>query len=222
MRVTLSSGTAAELALPDGREPVRGVALAADIGGLRPLFDELSARLASDYGWAVCAVEPFPGREQLSLEERFAAMPALEDQRQVGDLLEAADLLAERGGADRIAVMGFCMGGMYALKAAGTSRFDKAVAFYGMIRVPADWRGGAQGEPLDAVAKQGAAPVLAIIGERDPYTPPDDVAALAALPNVTVARYAEAEHGFVHDPSRPAHRADDAADAWRRVAEFLA
>jgi carboxymethylenebutenolidase len=36
-----------------------------------------------------------------------------------------------------------------------------------------------------------------------------------------VVRYADAEHGFVHDPSRPAHRADDAADAWSKVIEFL-
>src|SRR3954463_10171492 len=166
MRVTLPSGTPAELALPDGRDAVRGVALAADIGGLRPLFDDLSARLAADYGWAVCSVEPVPGREQMTLEERFAAMPALEDQRQVGDLLEAADLLSERGGADRIAVMGFCMGGMYALKAAGTGRFDKAVAFYGMPLVRAEWGGGPGGEPLDAARQEGAAPILAIVGGR--------------------------------------------------------
>ena len=30
-----------------------------------------------------------------------------------------------------------------------------------------------------------------------------------------------ADHGFVHDPDRPAHRAADAADAWNRVLEFL-
>ncbi|MEO2155099.1 MAG: dienelactone hydrolase family protein [Acidimicrobiales bacterium] len=34
-------------------------------------------------------------------------------------------------------------------------------------------------------------------------------------------RYAGADHGFVHDPSRPAHRAEDAADAWRRVVAWL-
>ena len=34
--------------------------------------------------------------------------------------------------------------------------------------------------------------------------------------------YEGAEHGFVHDPTRPAHRADDAADAWDRVLTWLA
>jgi carboxymethylenebutenolidase len=221
MRVTLPSGTPAELAVPDGGRPVRGVALAPDIGGLRPLFDDLCRRLAEDYGWAVCAPEPFPGREAMTLEDRFQAMGGLEDERQVGDLVAAGDLLTERTGVDRVAVMGFCMGGMYTLKAAASGRFDRAVPFYGMIRVPADWRGPQNAEPLDLLKGPKTCPVLAVIGERDPYTPPDAVAALEQLPGVRTARYPEAEHGFVHDASRPAHRADDAADAWRQVVEFL-
>jgi carboxymethylenebutenolidase len=36
-----------------------------------------------------------------------------------------------------------------------------------------------------------------------------------------VVRYEGAEHGFVHDASRPAHRPDDAADAWRRVVDWM-
>jgi dienelactone hydrolase len=46
------------------------------------------------------------------------------------------------------------------------------------------------------------------------------VAALEAA-GVTVVRYAGADHGFVHDPDRPVHRADDAADAWRKAVAFL-
>jgi len=64
--------------------------------------------------------------------------------------------------------------------------------------------------------------IHAIIGENDAYTPPSDVEELRSLPNVEVVVYPGAEHGFVHDPSRPAHRADDAADAWRRLTLFLA
>ena len=66
--------------------------------------------------------------------------------------------------------------------------------------------------------------MLAIIGERDPYTPPADVEALEAA-RVTVVRYPDAEHGFAHDSDRPAHRQDDAADAFaraRRVADGVA
>ncbi len=62
--------------------------------------------------------------------------------------------------------------------------------------------------------------VLAIIGERDHYTPPDDVKALEAT-GVTVVRYPDAEHGFAHDASRPAHRPHDAADAFARAREWI-
>jgi carboxymethylenebutenolidase len=222
MRITLPTGTPAELALPpEGTPPTRGLVLHPDIGGLRPLFDDICARLAKNHGWAVCAPEPFPGRESMTMEQRFEAAAALEDDDHVGDLVAAADLLTQETGVDKVAVMGFCMGGMYAFKAAGTGRFDNAVAFYGIIRVPEGWQGSGQGEPLQALLQPGAAPVLAIIGGKDVYTPPDDVAALKAVATVTVAEYPEAEHGFAHDPDRPAHRRDDAMDAWGRAVEFL-
>ena len=63
MRISLPSGTPAELAVPD-TEPTRGLVLAPDIGGLRPLFEEMCARLAAEHAWAVCAPEPFPGRDR--------------------------------------------------------------------------------------------------------------------------------------------------------------
>jgi carboxymethylenebutenolidase len=217
VRTTLPSGAPAELALPpDGREPSLGVALCPDIMGLRPLFDDLCARLATDHGWAVCAVEPFAGREGLSLEERLDA-PLREHL--ADDLLAAADVT----GCPRTAVLGFCMGGLVAFGAAGLGRFDRAVSFYGMIRVPEPWRGADVAEPLEALAEPEASTTLAIVGGRDVWAPPADVEALRALgPKVEVVVYPEAEHGFVHDPARPAHRPDDAADAWRRVVAFLA
>jgi carboxymethylenebutenolidase len=216
VRITLPSGTPAELARPE-RSSGLGVALHPDMGGLRPLFDEMCAHLAAAHGWTVCAPEPFPGREAMTIEERMAAMAGLDDGTQLGALVEAADATE----CERVAVIGFCMGGMYTLKAAAVGRFERAVAFYGMIRVPEHWRGDGHGEPLDALRRPSSCPVLAIIGGRDVWTPPDDVAALEAMANVTVVRYPEAEHGFVHDPTRPAHRADEAADAWRRAVEFL-
>jgi carboxymethylenebutenolidase len=219
MRITLTTGTPAELALPEG-EVARGLVLIPDIGGLRPLFDDLCARLASENGWVVCAPEPFPGREDLQLADRMNAMAGLDDATQLADVTAAAAVVAERG-ASPVAVLGFCMGGMYALKAAGSGVFDRAVAFYGMIHLPPAWEGPGQGDPLAAATAPGASPVLAVVGTEDPYTPPDHVGELEAA-GATVARYEGAEHGFVHDPSRPAHRAADAADAWERVRAFLA
>jgi carboxymethylenebutenolidase len=216
VRSNLPSGTSVEIASSDS--PARGVVVVPDIMGLRPLFDDMVARLARDYGWAVVAVEPFPGREEMSLEDRMGAMAGLDDDRQSADLLAAAHLLD----LDRVAILGFCMGGMYAMKAAVTGRFDRVAPFYGMIRVPEAWRGPKQRDAIDVLTEVpgSAERILAIIGTADSYTPRRDVDDLEAA-GATVVRYEGAEHGFVHDATRPSHRASDAADAWRRVSDWF-
>lgn len=215
MRLTLPSGTPAELARPDGH-PDRGVVLLPDIMGLRPLFDEMAARLAAANRWAVIEPEPFPQQESLPLQDRLGSMGAYDHERHVRDALEAAAELD----VEPVAVMGFCMGGMGALRAAATGRFDRAAAFYGMIRLPADWAGGE--DAIEALlANPGTAErVLAIVGTADPFTPPEHVEELEAT-GASVVRYDGAEHGFVHDESRSAHRPDAAADAWRRVTTWF-
>src|SRR5687767_2239291 len=180
-----------------------GLVIAPDIMGVRPLFHDLAARLSDEHDWSVRLAEPFPGREHLTLEERMATV--LDPAQVVGDLVAAAD----DTGCDRVAVLGFCRGGMHAFQAAGSGRFDRAVSFYGMIRVPDHWRTGAPGEePLEALARPEACPTLAVLGGRDTYTPSEDIGALRTRPNVEVVVYPEAEHGFVHDPTRPTHRPD--------------
>ncbi len=179
----------------------------------------MAARLAREQRWAVCVPEPYPGREGLSVDDRFDA-PYYDDQV-VGDLILAADHLAEAG-APRTAVMGFCVGGMAAFKAAGTGRFDRAVSIYGMIRIPTPWTGPNNIEPLVSLSRPNACPTLAIIAGNDRWTPDPDVAALRALgPHITVVEYPEAAHGFVHGPSRKEYRKDSHDDALETHRCFL-
>jgi len=188
-----------------------------DIFGLRPLFDEMAERFATDWQMTTVVVEPFPGWELGDdVDPRFAAVPQLDDDAHLADLVAAADLT----GCSRAVLMGFCMGGMYCFKAARSPRFDRIASFYGMIRLPETWKGPGHREPLEALGQGNANKVLAIIGELDPYTPPSDVAALAET-GATIVRYPEAEHGFAHAPERPAHRPDDAADAFARAHQWF-
>jgi carboxymethylenebutenolidase len=210
-------------ARPEGM-PRRGLVLHPDIMGIRPLFEDLCRRLAT-HGVAVCAPEPFArfDVEGADAPARMQRVAEMEDELQVGDLERAADHLVVHDDVSDVAILGFCMGGMYALKAAATGRFDRAVAFYGMIRVPEGWRGEQLAEPL--VTASEVCPTLAIFGDADPFTPAADIEALrgtwADRDDCQIVVYASAEHGFVHDPERPAHRAEDAADAWSRVLAFL-
>jgi carboxymethylenebutenolidase len=201
-----------EVVIPDA--PARALVMAPDIMGLRPVFDDHVARLAKEQNWAVAAVEPYPGRDDLSLDQRLAGR--FDAHRMLSDLLAAADRLQQ----ERTAVLGFCQGGMTAFRAAGVLRFDRSVSFYGMVRPPQQWSAPGA-DPLEMLAKPGACPVLAIVAGKDRWAPPDDVAALEALPNVEVVVYPDADHGFVHDASRETHRAEDAADAWAKVYAFL-
>ena len=207
--------------------PVGGVVVGADIHGLRPLFEDLCRRLAT-HGLAVCAPEPWariPEAERVTLgaDQRQERVRDLVDEVQVGDLEAAADRLVVADDVPRVGVIGFCIGGMYALKAAATDRFDSAVVGYGMIRLPEQWRGPGQRDALDTAAD--ACATFAAFGGRDPYTPAEDIDALRAVwagrPAHEIVVYPDAEHGFVHDPERPAHRPDDAADVWTRALRRL-
>jgi len=204
------------MARSESGAPVQGLVLVPDIMGLRPLFDDHCARLARQYDVVVCAPEPFPGLEDRPLEWRLENVGAVTDDVRLRDILAAA----EATGQERVGVLGFCMGGMYALKAAGTGRFSRAVSFYGMVRVPEHWRNETTIAPLDAIAKPQACPVLELCGTEVTFVPVADLDSLEAA-GATVVRYEGAVHGFAHDPSRPTHRPDDAADAWTRAMAFL-
>ena len=143
MRTKLPSGTTAELVHPPSGPAEQGLVVVPDVMGIRPLFDDLVARLASAYGWSVCAFELYPGREDLEVVARLAAASTLVDERILDDGVAAAELT----GAARVGILGFCMGGMYTLKAVSTGRFARHCPFSGMIRVPESWRGSGQGAP---------------------------------------------------------------------------
>ena len=215
MRIELPSGAQAELVAIAGAS--RGLVVFPDIFGLRPLFDEHVQRFAREWGVTTIALDPFRGLDgSADLDQRFAAVAAMNDDAVRHDLEEAASAT----NCSQVGMIGFCMGGMYCFKASTLACFNRIASFYGMIKLPAAWQSDGQREPLQYLESGGAAKVLAIIGTEDTWTPPADVEALEAT-GANVVRYVGAEHGFAHDAARPAHRAADAADAFERARQWL-
>jgi carboxymethylenebutenolidase len=93
-----------------------------------------------------------------------------------------------------------------------------------MVRTPDGWRGpGHTIEPLDVAADM--CPTLAVFGSADPWTPAADIDALrtawAGRNDCEIVIVEGADHGFVHDPEREVHRAEDAEALWERALSWV-
>ena len=104
------------LALPEGG-PSPAVVMIHDVWGLSAHTRDYATRLARE-GFAVLAIDLYRRARPAKIEDPGAFMRALSDPQVLADLGEGARFLAalpETNG--RVGVLGFCMGGMYALMA---------------------------------------------------------------------------------------------------------
>jgi carboxymethylenebutenolidase len=180
--------------------------------GLNEQVRGVARRLAGD-GFVAFAVDLFGGKLAKDAAEAAGLMQALDGGKALGQLREAVQGLLPRSGG-RVGVMGFCMGGAYALAAAAHNPEVKAVvAFYGI--------------PQAALAdvRQIRAKVLGHYASRDNHVTPARVDALqksleAAGVGATLYRY-DADHAFANE-KRPEVYAPAAAElAWKRTLAFL-
>jgi len=222
------------LALPDA-DTHPGVVLIHDVWGLSDHARDLARRLAAD-GFAVLAVNLYRRMDEVKIENPGAWMRSLSDPEALEDVQAAVDFLAAQPetAGHGVGVVGFCMGGMYALMAAGTCRgLGAAAPFYGLLShehgILHDEAGLDPSKkpraPLETVAALRC-PVLAFFGDRDEFVPLSDVRALEerlegqAQPAEVVV-YPGVGHAFVNDTRPDAYRPDEAKDAWGRTVAFL-
>ncbi len=159
-------------------------------------------------------------------EDEWEAAADLLDRRALSDLEAAAAALVERAGVDpeRAAALGFGAGGTLALLfGCASTRVAAAVLFCGRVVYP-ELSAAKPIQPLELALNLGA-PLLACFGERDPSTPPEDVARLrTALSQFSkdfdIVTYPGAAHGFMREGGG-GYDAAAAADAWRRALAFL-
>ena len=228
MEIKLDTGTTGELF---EKASNRGLVIIPDIMGIRPLFIEMAEDLSNKWDASVCVFDVFQGHEfpvvqyDEDLANHVAVVPKLKDSRLYQDTQAAAELIKSSTSASSIGLIGFCMGAMYTLKAMGYNAenhglLNKGVAFYPQIEIPDVWKSEELAEPLEVISNESAPNTMAILGDIDPYTPPDLVEKLKAT-GVRCEIFQGCDHGFVHDPNRPVHKPAEAAQAWDKAVDFL-
>ena len=222
-----SSTLTAYVAQPDGPGPWPGVVVVHEAFGLTDTMRRATDTVAA-MGYLAIAPDLFTrGSMPRCLLATFRALSAGRGDA-FGDLAAArAALLADRRCTGTVGVLGFCMGGGFALVLAGRGYAASSVN-YG--RLPGD---------LDA-ALEGACPIVASYGGRDrSLTGAADTLRDAlerrGVPH-DVKEYPEAGHSFLNDADdspwfiRPVtgrflHAGPEpasAADAWNRIEAFFA
>lgn len=145
-------------------------------------------------------------------------MSSLKEQQAIKDLKATVAHLKGLEGVDRgrLGVVGFCMGGTYALLLPCHSQEIRAAApFYGQVPSPSD--------PL----RNLTCPVLYIYGEADGWITMADVnrlrdALMLYGKTGEVKIYPGAPHAFFNDTRKDVYRPTEAADAWTHVLGFFA
>lgn len=155
------------------------------------------------------------------LPDLLTFLSTVPDDRVLEDLGSVRETLPTGVG---VGVIGFCMGGAYALMLSCV-RQDLAAAadFYGRVRY-ATLTPQKPKSPIDYVGTLGC-PLLGVFGEADEGIPVADIEALHARlseldKDVRVYTYPDAGHGFFND-TREAYSPDAAADAWDRTITFF-
>ena len=213
-------------AVPSGEGPWPALVLVHEVFGLDDEMRRHADRLAS-MGYLVVVPDLLArGRRVVCLAQTFRALRR--GRGRAFDDIEAARarVLGDPRCSGSVGVIGFCLGGGFALILAGLPGWDAAVVNYGAL-------------PADLAALDGACPVVASYGKRDLYLKGAASALEAALTERgvehDVEEYPSAGHAFlnVHTESpwyatpitrlvmRVGHDPASADDAWRRIGDFL-
>jgi carboxymethylenebutenolidase len=226
LTIPLPSGQAltAAVAVPDGPGPHPGVLVLHEAFGLNGDIRRIANRFA-DEGYVALAPDLYSGGNRLRCLSALLLGPF---QRESLGLIDAARrALADRADTDerRIAVIGFCMGGGFALAFAARGGVKAASVNYGVV-------------DKDRSKYEGVCPVVAGYGGKDKLFAKQGVrleehlAALGVPHDVEV--YPDVGHSFmsydngpawmmkVPNPLHAGYSESEAENNWRRILAFFA
>jgi carboxymethylenebutenolidase len=220
--LTVSDGTQMNAyATPAQAAPGKGIIVLQEAFGVNDYVRRIAKRFNA-LGYLAVAPELFhrttPGFEAdyVTREGVVEQMRALTDEGIANDIEAAFDWLVAQGiPKNKIAVVGFCMGGRASYLANATHPFAAAVSFYG----------GGIAQTLLARASELHAPQLLIWGGKDGHILPEHTRAVAdaltkANKPFVEAIFSLAGHGFACDV-RESYHAPSAREAFALTDAFL-
>lgn len=190
----------------------RGLILIPEYWGLVDHIRDVARRFATE-GFEVLALDLFEGKTTDDPTEGRAFAASIDTERVLDRLQEAAvDMASRVGGSERVGVVGWCMGGTLAFRAAAANLpVGAVVGFYG--RSP-----GPEG------ILRARMPVLGIFGSDDHVYPVEDVRAQAAIlrtgPGMHRFVVCHGGHAFFND-TRDTYDEDAAGVAWELALAWL-
>jgi carboxymethylenebutenolidase len=192
------------------RSASAGVLVVHDWYGLLPHVRAASDELAAA-GLVALAPDLYGGRTAADPAQAEALMEGMDQAAARARLDEAVATLRDRVGGGPVGVLGWSLGGMFALLQATTGNVDAAAVYYAAL-------------DADDAAKIRC-PVLLHLAETDEFDPPElydgFVAALrAAGTEVEVHTWPGTEHSFANRDVA-LHAPDAAAEAWSITVGFL-
>jgi carboxymethylenebutenolidase len=214
--VTLGAGDAkfsCYLARPSGDKPAPGIVLIHEWWGLNDWVKKQADRFA-EQGYVALAPDLYHGEVATDADHAHELMRGLSDERAVADMKAAfAHLAADKQvKGKRIGVIGWCMGGGFALKLAiAEPKLACTVVCYG--------------KPVTDVEqlKRIKGPLLGIWGETDrgievePFKKALEAAGVKATHHV----HPGAGHAFLNENNKRGYNKEQAAKAWKEIDGFL-
>jgi carboxymethylenebutenolidase len=207
----------AVLYTPAGKGPFPAIIVIHEWWGLNDWVKDQASKLA-DQGYEALAIDLYRGKVATTPEMAHEIMRGVPEDRAKRDLHAAFEFLQSQPDVrkDRIGAIGWCMGGGYSLDVALREPTLAAdVINYGHLATDPE------------ALKKINAPILGLFGGQDQGIPAADVKKFAETldkmgKKIDVKIYDDAGHGFENSNNKGGYRADDAADAWKRIVSFFA
>ncbi len=201
----------------EGKGPFPGILVIHEWWGLNDWVKEQASKL-SDLGYVALAIDLYREKVATTPDEAHEIMRGVPDDRAARDLHAAFEFLKSQPYVkkDRIASIGWCMGGGYSFDVAlQEPTLTADVINYGHLAT----------DPRSL--KKINASILGIFGGQDRGITVEDVkkfeqSMMQMDKKVEIVIYPNAYHAFENPNNDNGYRAADAADAWKRTVKFLA